>query len=139
MNHYANILKKMKALLKEDDDLTKEQCEVHQWQLLAKIANYTFVVGKGGVNTIFYTRSSVDRVVCYPDEMLEILEELSKSRIFTYVALDKKKKVLGNSIDPQLARGFKNARYLLSIDHKGRSKVIDKKTVDLFGKRSWRS
>jgi hypothetical protein len=138
MNPYKNTLQKVKALLKEDDNLTKEQCELFQWQLLVKIpGDYTFTLGKGGVNTIFYTASSEERVVCYPDEILTILENLSKSNYFTYAALDKKKQVLGHSIYVKSAKRIKGAVYIASVNFKGKKVLRLRKDLDLFGKKVW--
>ncbi len=138
MNPYKNLLFKVRALLKEDDTLTKAQCEMFQWQLLAKIGDYTFTVGKGSVNTIFYTASSTQRAVCYPDEILTQLEALSKRRqIFVYVALDKQKEVLGYSSDLILAKGFKGAKYLSGVTFKGNRIPLEKKILNVFDKWDW--
>lgn len=138
MNVFKNLLKKVRALLKEDDQLTKAQCEQYQWQLLVKVGDdYTFTVGKGGVNTIFYSLSSEERVVCYPDEILTILEELANSKVFAYAACDKKKNVIGYSIDKNVAKKFKKSKYLTTVDFKGKKKIIAEKVADLYGKRAW--
>jgi len=138
MNPYKNILNKVKLLLKEDDQLTKVQCECHQWQLLIKIpGDYTFTVGKGGVNTIFYSLSSAERAVCYPDEILTILEGLAKSKSFGYLALDKSKSPIGYSIDSKVATKFKGARTVAAIDFTGKHKVVLRRTTDLHGKKLW--
>lgn len=138
MNPYKNTLQKVKVLLKEDDNLTKNQCEQCQWQLLVKVpGDYSFTVGKGGVNTIFYSESSVSRSICYPDEMVSLLEKLSKGKVFVYVALDKKKKSLGYSISRKVAKKFKGACFIASVDFKGKTTLREQKEVDLYGKKSW--
>lgn len=133
MNVYKNFLNKVKALLKEDDNLTKEQCETLQWQLLIKSpSGRNFYVGKGGVNTIFYSASSKERRVCYPDEILEILERLSKSNVFVYTALDKKKKEIGYSYDPNIAKEFEGAFYVFACSFKDKRKPVFRRTKNLF-------
>lgn len=138
MNPYKNTLQKVRALLKEDDKLTKAQCEMYQWQLLIKIpGDYTFTLGKGGVNTIFYTATSTERAICYPDEILTLLENLARSEVFVYLALDKNKNPLGYSIDEKLAKQIKGARYLASVNFKGKRTPVAKKISDLYGKSTW--
>lgn len=137
MNVYKNLLAKVKVLLKEDDQLTKAQCEQMQWQLLVKVADYQFVVGKGGVNTIFYSSTSTERAVCYPDEMLTILEDMAKGEVFAYIALNRKKEQIGYSINRNLAKKIKGAAYLAEVNYKGKRSMIEHKVVDLHGKRTW--
>ncbi len=139
MNQYVNTLQKIKALLKEDDKLTTAQCECYQWQILVKVPGHdaTFVVGKGGVNTIFYSASSTDRKVCYPEDILELLEKLSKSKVFVYLALDKKKNEIGYSVSLKRARKMEGARYIKALYLNGKQSLIQKKAPDLFGKAQW--
>ena len=133
MNAYKNLLNKVKVLLKEDDNLTKEQCEAFQWQLLIKSPKgRTFTVGKGGVNTIFYSASSTERGVCYPDEILEILEPLTRSKVYMYLAMDKKKKELGYSYDPYIAKKFEGAHYVVACSFKDRKEIVLRKAKGLF-------
>lgn len=139
MNTYQNTINKVKLLLKEDDQLTKEQCEMYQWQLLAKVpgTDYTFVVGKGGVNTMFYSASSAERATCYPEDMLEILNELAKSKTFVYVALDKRKEEVGFSAFIDKAKKMDGAKYIVAVSFSGKKKTVMKKQKDLFGKKQW--
>ena len=138
LNPYKNTLTKVKALLKEDDQLTKEQCELFQWQLLVKIpGDFSFNVGKGGVNTIFYTASSEERAICYPEEMVTLLEKLAAGEVFCYQAYDKNKAPVGYSIDIASAKKFKGAKFVAAINFKGKRKMLEKKVVDLFGKKTW--
>lgn len=138
MNVYKNLLFKIRALLKEDDNLTKEQSELFQWQLLVKIEEYTFSVGKGGVNTIFYSASSTAREVCYPDEMLAKLENLSKRpKVFVYVAYSKKKELLVYSEDREVAKAAPGAHYLRAILFSGKSVPVEKRASGLFDGEGW--
>lgn len=138
MNVYKNLLAKVKVLLKEDDQLTKVQCEMMQWQLLVKIkGDFSFNVGKGGVNTIFYSSTSTERAVCYPDEMLTILEDMAKGEVFAYIALNRKKEQIGYSINRNLAKKIKGAAYLAEVNYNGKRSMLEHKVADLYGKRTW--
>lgn len=138
MNPYKNILLKVRALLKADDDLTTAQCQLFQWQLMAKVGDYTFTVGKGGINTIFYTASSASRAVCYPDEILTILEELARRpNVFVYAAFNKQKELLGYSIDKTLAKEFKGATSLRAVTFKAKHRTLEKRLRSVFGKVDW--
>lgn len=123
--------------MKTDDNLTKEQAALYQWQLLVKVGDYTVYVGKGGITTMFYSQTSVDRAVCYPEEMLKILQKLSTSKVFVYEARDKKKKPLGYTVDLDIARNIENAKYIYAINFKGKAKRIERKSTDLFDKSVW--
>lgn len=138
MNPYKNLLAKIKALLKEDDQLTKGQCEQFQWQLLVKIpGDYTFTVGKGGVNTIFYTASNTNREVCYPEDIIIILERLARNEVFTYAAFDRYKERIGYSIDIDTAKEMPLAMYIAAINFNGKRKIVERKMKNLVGKRVW--
>lgn len=139
LNPYANLVVKMRHLLKVDDPLTKDQCAMFQWQLLAKVpdCDFSFIVGKGGVNTIFYLSASDKRVVCYPDEALEILQNLSKRSVFCYAAYSKDKSHLGFFLYEEDALNCESARYVRSISHKGKATLIWKKRKNLFDKIVW--
>lgn len=138
MNVYKNLLNKVKLLLKEDDNLTKTQSEQHQWQLLVKVEDRTFNVGKGGVNTIFYSSTSKDRAVCYPDEIVSLLETLSSRKVFMYLALDRRKKELGYAIDREGAKTFENAVYIAAVNFKNARRIEEQKIADLTGKEVWK-
>lgn len=138
MHPFKNLLQKVRALLKEDDHLTKEQCEQHQWQLLVKLPNdYTFIVGKGGVNTIFYSETSTERAVCYPDEIIALLERLSRENRFGYLALNAKRNPLCYSYNLEAMKAVKDCRYIAEINLKGKKRVCMEKTKDLYGKFDW--
>lgn len=137
MNPFKNTLDKVRALLKLDDNMTKEQCELFQWQLLVKVKDYTAFFGKGGINTMFYSSSSVDREVCYAEDMINLLRKLSKSKVFVYEALDSKKKPIGYSIDASIAKNMKGARTLVAINFKGKRKTVEVNKHNLLGERTW--
>ena len=139
MNPYKNTLAKARLLLKEDDALTKEQCSVFQWQLLAKISgcDFAFTIGKGGINTIFYSASSTDRATCYPDEALELLQALAKREVFCFEAYDSNKDLLSCFLQEEDALKCEKAKYVKAVSFNGKSKVVWKKEKNLFDKVKW--
>lgn len=138
LNPYRNLLQKVKAALKEDDNLTPNQCEIFQWQFLAKIGEHTFTVGKGGINTIFFSLASNQREVCYPEDILTRLENLSRGDIFCYRVLDRKKNLLCYTVDKAFAKEVEGAAFVETVDFRGRKTPLAKKTDDLFGKKTWK-
>lgn len=139
MNPFKNTLAKVRVLLKEDDALTKDQCAQFQWQLLAKVpdCNFAFTIGKGGINTIFYMAATNDRVVCYPDEALEVLQELCKRNVFCYTVYAKDKSQIGHALFEDAAKNLEGARYIKSISFSGKATLVWKKEKNLFGKNVW--
>lgn len=137
MNAYKNLYEKVKALLKIDDNLTTKEAEAHQWQLLIKVGEYNFAVGKGGITTMFFTETSADRVTCYPEDMVNILKDLQESKIFVYEALSKKKKPIGYSYALKKAQAFKGAYYIKAVNFKGKKKTVSRKEKDLYNKSVW--
>lgn len=139
LNPFLNLQTKVKALLKVDDTLTKDQCEMFQWQLLAKVpgCDFSFIIGKGGVNTIFFTPASGKRDVVYPDEALELLASLCKQKVFCYAVYDKRKEVVGYFLNEADAKGADGAKYVRSVSFSGKSSLIWKREKNLFGKMEW--
>lgn len=139
LNPFKNTLAKVRVLLKEDDTLTKDQCSQFQWQLLSKVpgCDFNFTLGKGGINTIFYSASSKDRVVCYPDEALDLLTALCKRDVFCYEAYDKKKNLLAFFLQEEDALKCEGARYVKAVSFRGKSTLLWKKERNLFDKVLW--
>lgn len=137
MNAYKNLYEKVKALLKIDDNLTTKEAETHQWQLLIKVGEYTFSIGKGGITTMFFSQSDSARVTCYPEDMVAILKDLVDRKIFVYEALSKKKKPIGYSYDLKIAQSIKGAYYVKSVNFKGKKKTVSRKEKDLYNKSVW--
>lgn len=66
---------KVKGLLTVEASMSKEERQAQQWQLLFTIDGTQYLVGKGGVNTMFYiVGSNGKRKLCLPHEMLDILD-----------------------------------------------------------------
>lgn len=140
MNIYKNCLEKLRVLLVTDTTTSAEDCKVIQWQLLyqhPKFPDWKFVLGKGGVNTIFFSSSNATRKVCYPDEAKEMLQSLSKRDAMCYSAFDGNGDTLGIFLFEDDAKSCKGARKVKRVAHNGKTKTLWKKEKDLFGKRDW--
>ena len=81
---YRSMLAKVKALLKVESSHNAKEREAQQWQLFFNIDGIQFIIGKGGVNTTFYTVGKGERKLCYPDELIKFLEELVKKKYSSY-------------------------------------------------------
>ncbi len=139
LNVYKNLYTKVKYLLHSERDLTVDEKKLFQWQLHASLgdAEPAFVIGKGGANTIFYSLSQGERKLCYPNDALDLLDNISKRKEFVYVALDKAKVKIGYFLLEAEALDCKNARYVASVSFKGKTTTLWKKQKDLFGKKQW--
>jgi hypothetical protein len=66
---------KVVALLRIESKMGLAERGAQQWQLLVQLnGDECYVVGKGGVNTMFYTVNGGERKLCYPDEMLALID-----------------------------------------------------------------
>lgn len=97
MNPLLHLLTKVKYLLHCESKLTDEQKALHQWQLLTSRGSINYIVGKGGVNTCFYVLGENERVVCYPQELVDMLTKLSKEKYSEYVIVNQAKKRLSKA------------------------------------------
>ena len=145
MNYYANILAKVKSDLKIDDQLTKEQSKVFQWNHLLSVPDhdFNFVIGKAGINTMYLLLDNIgtehSRRVCYAEEALEILTKLSKHKAYCYVALDAKKNIVGYSVFKNRLKSVSSAVSICPVGFDGKIGAPALKAAKtLLGKgRSW--
>lgn len=91
---YRSMLSKVKALLKVEAGHNATERSAQQWQLLFDVDGVQFIIGKGGVNTMFYTVGTADRVLCYPDELIEFLERLIRSKYASYAICNASGKIV---------------------------------------------
>ena len=88
-NPYRHLQSKVRGLLMTEAKLSKEERENNQWQLLFTFAKTQVIIGKGGINTIFYQFGKKGkRHVCYPDQILDMLEQLAKQKHWRYIVRD---------------------------------------------------
>ena len=82
---YRAMLAKVRYLLKVESDHDVETRKQQQWQLLFTVEDgVQYIIGKGGVNTMFYQVGEQERVLCYPEELMNFLEELVKAKYTSY-------------------------------------------------------
>lgn len=91
---YRSMLSKVRALLKIELPHNAEDRKLQQWQLLFTIDGIQYVVGKGGVNTMFYQIGIANRKLCYPEELLQLLESFTRRKVSSYAICDPKGKVV---------------------------------------------
>lgn len=84
MNPYRHLLTKLKALLATEAKMSEAERKANEWLVQVKFAGTRMVVGKGGVNTIFYQHGDEKRKVNYADWMCERLEALASQKHFRY-------------------------------------------------------
>ncbi len=65
---------KIVALIKIEAKMCMAERKSQQWQLLFQIGSVQYVIGKGGANTMFYTVGSDERKLCYPNDMLALID-----------------------------------------------------------------
>ena len=82
---YRAMLSKVRYLLKVESDHDMETRKQQQWQLLFTVdEGIQYIIGKGGVNTMFYQVGENERVLCYPEELMNFLEGLTKAKYTSY-------------------------------------------------------
>ena len=94
MNQLKHLLAKVRALFALESKLTNEQKGMHQWQLLTEYGGVQYVVGKGGINTAFYKIGDEERQVCYPEELIIFLTNLTKQKYASFAICNKQKQVV---------------------------------------------
>ena len=87
----VNVLKvlrdQVRKALAVESTMTVENRKLFGWQFVATHAGENFVVGKTGANTMYYrvgNDASLEPSVCYPDEMLDILDSWVRATYSMY-------------------------------------------------------
>lgn len=133
--------RKVKTLMDIELDQSKEMRECQQWQLLFQIPSMgQVVVGKGGINTMFYIVAQEERVLCLPDKMLEQIDIwIALASATTYTILNKNKKTVKRNLSKAEAKVFDaKPGYLLAEVKDGKRKVIMKRVKGLMG-NAWKA
>ena len=87
MNPYRHLYSKCRHLFIAEEKLSLEERKQNEWLLTFKIADkFRVLIGKGGANTVFYQFGDGKRKVCYPEEMLDLLENLAKKKFLFFEA-----------------------------------------------------
>lgn len=90
---FKSMRAKVVGLLKVEVKMSIKERKNQQWQLLYQIKGFgDYIVGKGGANTMFWTRNSGERTLCYPHEMVQLIDKwIAESETAVYhVAVDGK-------------------------------------------------
>lgn len=88
MNHLKNLYDKVRRCLLLEADLTEQQRTHHQWQFIVTLGSITYVVGKGGANTMFYKIGDNEIKYCLPTEMLDKILEWSRRTYVRYAIVN---------------------------------------------------
>lgn len=96
MNPYTVLKKQITKLLTTEASLSAEERAVFDWRFVIQNDGAPRIFGKTGANTLYYIEGDSEPKAMYPDEMLEFLTDLSKSK-FTHYMLYKK---VGKKIRP---------------------------------------
>lgn len=102
--------RQFRALMNIEQTLSPAQRKLNQFQLLATEGLITYIVGKGGANTIFYSVNQGERKLCYPDEMLAILKEWTST--VTCAVFRNDKRISKPTTDVKRILAVTNAKYL---------------------------
>lgn len=133
--------RKVKALMDIELEQPKEVRECQQWQLLFQIPTLgQVVVGKGGINTMFYIAGKAERVLCLPDKMLDQIDLwIALASATTYTVLSSEKKAVKRNLSKAEALAFKAkvGQYLAEVKD-GKRKIIMKRVKGLMG-NSWKA
>lgn len=136
---YRSMLSKVRALLKIEASHSKEDRASQQWQLLFDIDNTQFMVGKGGVNTTFYKVGDTQRILCYPNELLEFLESLTRRKYATFAICNKGGRIVKSGLLSEKAALAKNAPvgfYIVAMENGRKVRLFVRKS-GVFGDNLW--
>lgn len=138
MNHLAHLRLKAKALFALEDKLDNAEKAAHQWQLLTQVCGVNVIVGKGGVNTAFYVIGDLERVICYPDEMVLYLDTLSKQIHPIYCVMTDPKTIQSTHLSLKEAKQQKAGvgHYIVGITAHGKRVRLYRMSKSLL-KLSW--
>lgn len=132
---------KVFSLLKAEEKLSVNERKNQQWQLLFQITGFgDYVVGKGGVNTMFYTVNDGERKLCLPEEMLAIIDNwCQNSSTKSYAIMSDTGKIVKSGLASKqdaLERNSKPNYFIVSVDGEKITKLYVR-TKGLF-KTTWK-
>lgn len=124
---------KVFQLLQAESKLTTQERSCNQWQLLFQIKGCgDIIVGKGGVNTMFYTVNNSERKLLLPEAMLDKIDQwIIKTEVTTYTVVNKKRVVAKrlSSID-EAKQHKEKGNTIFSVKNGKKEKLMEfKKTM----------
>lgn len=85
VNPFTHLRSQVRACLEKEAKLPPDERRKHQWQFLTTVAGMTYIVGKGGANTMFYMIGTEgERKLCHPEEMLQIISKWGGAKYAMY-------------------------------------------------------
>lgn len=89
INPFSHLRAQVKASLEREAKLSPNERRMFQWQFFATVNNVTYIVGKGGANTMFYMVGEGERKLLSPADMLDKISEWASSKFSMYAVCKK--------------------------------------------------
>ena len=137
-NPIAHLRSKVRALFTLEDKLTPEEKANQQWQLLTQVSGLNLIVGKGGVNTAFYVLGDNERQICYPQDLLDFLETLSKAKFPVYKVMYSRSRIEGVYTSEKEAKASPvlDGAFIVGVTFEGKLKKLYSGSKGLM-KKQW--
>jgi hypothetical protein len=84
LNPFLILFNQVKSALDKESSLSPSERKLFQWQFLLTVAGISYLVGKGGSNTMFYKIGDTDLSYDYPENMLNLIKSWSKRKFVSY-------------------------------------------------------
>lgn len=138
MNPFKILHDQVKGALTKEASLSPEERKLFQWQFLVTVANLTYLVGKGGANTMFYRINDGEMKYEYPDKMLDIVKSWSGEKYSAFALYKGKKKGKKTYATLEEAKGklpkdFVNNLYIVGETKEGKKTRLFKLHDTLSG------
>lgn len=129
------ILKqKVVALLKIEARLSIKEREQQQWQLLFDIQGRQYIVGKAGANTMFWSIDNGERSLCYPQDMIQLIDEWEQKFNKPKWSVRSESKVFKTFPSVKAALDYQAAKGLMIYKHhEGRKKKLYEARKSIMG------
>ena len=141
-NPLAHLAKQFKALMTMETSMSEEDRKNHQFQLLATVGKKTYIVVKGGANTVGYRIDVGDErgemKYMGPLALMEILERWATTKYVKFVMLNNMKKVVKSSAEVAdlLALRPKFSAKIIGVDAAGKGTPLHEWKGGVF-KSEW--
>jgi len=138
---FKAMKQKVFRLLEAEAKMNVAERRAQQWQLLFQIDGHgQYIVGKGGVNTMFYKVGDAERELCLPADLLDKIDTwVALAGQITYCIM-RDGKVIKRNLSESEAKTYKKAQvgdYLCSISD-GKRRRLMKMSKGLMGKSAWK-
>lgn len=90
---FKSMRAKVVGLLRVEAKMSIKERENQQWQLLYQIKGFgDYIVGKGGANTMFWIKDNGERSLCYPNDMIQLIDKwvAESEAVLYHIVVDKK-------------------------------------------------